>query len=164
MWLPKRGKGQCTWKTTDSSRATSTSNMIAHLAKHGIFPNDYQSDRGDVQTSAKQQSIASFFRRKRTTTEHASWSKNLAPWIVTANMAFDAIESSPDFQRIFRDLTISLPFTSRKTLSRRLEEEFESRRAQLINGSDRTCQSIALSLDAWTSRNSKFIWGLLVTG
>ncbi|KAK9319643.1 hypothetical protein V1517DRAFT_240717, partial [Lipomyces orientalis] len=46
MWWPKRGKGpvedrqiqcnRCNWKTTDSSRSTSTSNMIAHLAKHGI--------------------------------------------------------------------------------------------------------------------------------
>ncbi|KAK9335128.1 hypothetical protein LIPSTDRAFT_331818 [Lipomyces starkeyi NRRL Y-11557] len=74
MWWPKRGKGpvedrqiQCNlynWKTTNSSRATSTSNMIAHLAKHGIFPNDYHSDREVAQT-----------RRKRTITEHASWSK-----------------------------------------------------------------------------------------
>ncbi|KAK9342232.1 hypothetical protein V1522DRAFT_440429, partial [Lipomyces starkeyi] len=75
MWWPKRGKGpvedrqiqcnRCNWKTTDSSRATSISNMIAHLAKHGIFPSDYQSDREDAQTSAKkQQSIASFFQKK----------------------------------------------------------------------------------------------------
>ncbi|ODQ74033.1 hypothetical protein LIPSTDRAFT_336494 [Lipomyces starkeyi NRRL Y-11557] len=75
-------------------------------------------------------------------------------------MAFDPIES-PDFQRIFQDLTISLPFTSRKTLSRRVEEEFESRRAQLIDGLDRACQTISISIDFWTSRNSKSILAVI---
>ncbi|KAK9482907.1 hypothetical protein V1527DRAFT_474869, partial [Lipomyces starkeyi] len=169
MWWPKRGKGpvedrqiqcnRCNWKTTDSSRATSTSNMIAHLAKHGIFPNDYKSDRDDAQTSAKQRSIASFFQKMADDNRARLLEQNLTRWIVTANMAFDAIES-PDFQRIFQDLTISLPFTSRKTLSRRIEEEFESRRAQLIDGLDRTCQTISISLDVWTSRNSKSILGV----
>ncbi|KAK9326584.1 hypothetical protein V1520DRAFT_351044 [Lipomyces starkeyi] len=46
LWWPKRGKGpiedrqircrRCNWKTTDSARATSTSNMRFHLTKHGI--------------------------------------------------------------------------------------------------------------------------------
>ncbi|KAK9242626.1 hypothetical protein V1506DRAFT_555940 [Lipomyces tetrasporus] len=117
MWWPKRGKELKI--TSDSSRTTSTSNMIAHLAKHGIFPNDYQSDREDAQTSAKQQSIARFFQKKADNNRARLLEQNLARWIVTANMAFDAIES-PDFQRIFQDLAISLPFTSRKTLSRRI--------------------------------------------
>ncbi|KAK9341804.1 hypothetical protein V1521DRAFT_359486, partial [Lipomyces starkeyi] len=118
LWWPKRGKGpvedrqiqcnRCNWKTTDSSRATSTSNMIAHLAKHGIFPSDHQSDREDAQTSAKQRSIASFFQKKADNNRARLLEQNLTRWIVTANMAFDAIES-PDFQRIFQDLTISLP-------------------------------------------------------
>ncbi|KAK9481676.1 hypothetical protein V1527DRAFT_478913, partial [Lipomyces starkeyi] len=173
MWWPKRGKGpvedsqiqcnRCNWKTTDSSGATSTSNMIAHLAKHGIFPSDHQGDREDAQTSAKQRSIASFFQKKADNNRARLSEQNLTRWIVTANMAFDAIES-PDFQRIFQDLTISLPFTS---LGRRyhvgLRRNSSPRRAQLIDGLDRTCQTISISLDVWTSRNSKSIWGLLVT-
>lgn len=47
MWWPKRIKSpienrevhckRCNWKPTDSAIATSTSNMIFHLSKHGIF-------------------------------------------------------------------------------------------------------------------------------
>ncbi|KAK9233693.1 hypothetical protein V1525DRAFT_351432, partial [Lipomyces kononenkoae] len=117
MWWPKRGKGpmedrqiqcnRCNWKTTDSSRATSTSNMIAHLSKHGIFPNDSQDDQEGI-TSAKQRPIDSFFQKKAGDNRARLLEQNLVRWVVTANMAFDAIES-PEFQRIFQDLTISLP-------------------------------------------------------
>ncbi|KAK9482965.1 hypothetical protein V1527DRAFT_474708 [Lipomyces starkeyi] len=64
--------------------------MIAHLAKHGIFPNDYQSDREDAQTSARQQSIASFFQKKADNNRARLLEQNLARWIVTANMASNA--------------------------------------------------------------------------
>ena len=46
FWQPKSGKGPvedreiqcklCKWTTSDPTRATSTSNMILHLTKHGI--------------------------------------------------------------------------------------------------------------------------------
>lgn len=46
LWRPKRSRRlledreiqctRCSWKTTDSARATSTTNMKAHLAKHNV--------------------------------------------------------------------------------------------------------------------------------
>ncbi|KAK9249959.1 hypothetical protein V1507DRAFT_469045 [Lipomyces tetrasporus] len=72
LWYPKRGKKgpiedreirctMCNWKTTDSARATSTSNMKLHLNRHGI-PSDGGDDPG-VEGRMRQQSVATMFRK-----------------------------------------------------------------------------------------------------
>jgi hypothetical protein len=76
-------------------------------------------------------------------------------------MAFMAIESSA-FQHIFNDLPgVSLPFTCRQTVARRVDSEFNLCPAQLVEELALTCQSIALSLDVWTSKNSKAMLGVI---
>jgi hypothetical protein len=70
-WHPKRGKGpiedreirckRCNWKTTDSARATSTSNMMFHLSKHGIFSAGSDSSLDEGRNSIQQPSITGFF-------------------------------------------------------------------------------------------------------
>ncbi|KAK9334335.1 hypothetical protein LIPSTDRAFT_5757 [Lipomyces starkeyi NRRL Y-11557] len=117
LWWPKRGKGpiedreilctRCNWRTTDSARATSTSNMRFHPTKHGISSGGSESSEND-KSSTKQPSIASFFQKRAEDNAARSLDRNLVRWIVLNNMAFDAIKS-PAFQKIFRDLGISLP-------------------------------------------------------
>ncbi|KAK9348636.1 hypothetical protein V1522DRAFT_455843 [Lipomyces starkeyi] len=73
--VSSRGKGpiedreirctRCNWRTTDSARATSTSNMRFHLAKHGIS------------SSTKQPSIASFFQKRAEDNAARSLERNL---------------------------------------------------------------------------------------
>jgi hypothetical protein len=68
-------------------------------------------------------------------------------------MAFSATES-PFFQQMINDIpNISMPFTSRWTLTARISREFELDRQQLIQDLAISSQTIALSLDGWTSRN-----------
>ncbi|KAK9311497.1 hypothetical protein V1524DRAFT_371149, partial [Lipomyces starkeyi] len=53
---------RCNWKTTDSARQTSTSNMARHLEKHSIYAPD--SNPGASGTK-KQPSIATFSKGNR---------------------------------------------------------------------------------------------------
>ncbi|KAK9252428.1 hypothetical protein V1507DRAFT_461450 [Lipomyces tetrasporus] len=73
LWYPKRGKKgpiedreirctMCNWKTTDSARATSTSNMKLHLNRHGI-PSGSGDDPGVEEGRRRQQSVATMFRK-----------------------------------------------------------------------------------------------------
>ncbi|KAK9492331.1 hypothetical protein V1508DRAFT_404797 [Lipomyces doorenjongii] len=73
LWYPKRGKKgpiedreirctMCNWKTTDSARATSTSNMKLHLNRHGI-PSSGGDDPGVEKRRMRQQSVATMFRK-----------------------------------------------------------------------------------------------------
>lgn len=65
------------------------------------------------------------------------------------------------FNGFFQDLDISLPFTSRMTMARRIDCEFDVWRKRLIEELEQTCQTIPLSLDAWTSKNSKSMLGVI---
>ncbi|KAJ5348632.1 uncharacterized protein N7506_001885 [Penicillium brevicompactum] len=112
---------RCNWQTSDSARATSTSNMKNHIAKHEIF---LHSTDGAVDGGIKQQSISSLFRKRAETEISKLLEQNLIRWTVLDNMAFTAIES-PAFQQIFKDTPgIALPFTCRKAVARRIDAEF----------------------------------------
>jgi hypothetical protein len=57
LWQLKRIKKQvenweiccihCTWKTTDSARATSTTNMQNHLIRHGLWRDKHDPRKGN---------------------------------------------------------------------------------------------------------------------
>ncbi|KAK9238577.1 hypothetical protein V1525DRAFT_341189, partial [Lipomyces kononenkoae] len=112
---PRKGKGlvedrenRCTrtnWRTTDSARATSTSNMRAHLlAKHGIFLSGSEISDG-VDMSGPNNRQSSFYQKHAETNAAKLLEQSLVRWIVTDDMAFNTIESVT-FQQIFRDLGI----------------------------------------------------------
>ncbi|KAK9249753.1 hypothetical protein V1507DRAFT_375279, partial [Lipomyces tetrasporus] len=96
LWWPKRGKGpiedreirctRCNWRTTDSARATSTSNMRFHLTKHGISSSGSESSNENDKSSTKQPSIASFFQKRAEDNAARSLERNLVRWIVLNNM------------------------------------------------------------------------------
>ncbi|KAK9481422.1 hypothetical protein V1527DRAFT_379495, partial [Lipomyces starkeyi] len=96
LWWPKRGKGpiedreirctRCNWRTTDSARATSTSNMRFHLTKHGISSSGSESSNENDSSSTKQPSIASFFQKRAEDNAARSLERNLVRWIVLNNM------------------------------------------------------------------------------
>ncbi|CEL08111.1 hypothetical protein ASPCAL11264 [Aspergillus calidoustus] len=171
LWRPKRSRRlledreiqctQCGWKTTDSARATSTTNMKAHLAKHNLGEKIREGDQDKDSSIAKQLSIASIFRHKIEQDVRDLLERNLLRWIVRDDIAFTAIES-PAFQQIFMDLPDApLPFSSSRTIARRIDSEFDQCRTQLIDELARTCSTIALSLDVWTSKNHKSILGVI---
>ncbi|ODQ76868.1 hypothetical protein LIPSTDRAFT_332718 [Lipomyces starkeyi NRRL Y-11557] len=135
LWYPKRGKKEpladyviqckfCSWKTTDSARASSTTNMRSHVNKHRLEGGNDNNDRGEHQEVAKQQSIATMFKKRSEENVAKTLEQNLVRWTVTDHMAFMSIESQA-FQQIFRDLPgVSLPITSRRTMARRIDLEF----------------------------------------
>jgi hypothetical protein len=87
--------------------------------------------------------------------------KNLIRWIVAEDMAFLAIES-PFFRQMINDIpNISMPFKSRNTLTSRISTEFELDRQKLIEELAITLQTIALSLDGWTSNNDISILAII---
>ncbi|RKF54386.1 hypothetical protein GcM3_209025 [Golovinomyces cichoracearum] len=170
MWILKRSKRiienreilriRCSWKTTDSTRATSKSNMKGNLRiKHGIFSGNDQEceDKGAVEKI----SVASMFNHMAEIYTKQSLEQRIIRWIVMENIPFTAIES-PYFRRIFEDLQgVVLPFQSRRTISRRIETDFQAQRAKLIEDLASTCRSTSLSLDVWTSKNCKIILGVI---
>lgn len=171
LWRPKRSRRlledreiqciQCGWKTTDSARATSTTNMKAHLAKHNISEKVGERDRDRESCTTKQPSITSIFRNRVEQDVRDLLERNILRWIVRDDIAFTAIES-PAFQQIFTDLPdVPLPFSSSRTIARRIDSDFNQCRAQLIDELVKTCSTIALSLDVWTSKNHKSILGVI---
>jgi hypothetical protein len=170
LWRPKRSTRlledreieciQCGWKTTDSARATSTTNMKAHLTKHNMGDELYErEDR--VSSVTKQPSITSMFQSKTEQDVRELLERNLLRWIVTDDIPFTAIESQA-FQQIFKDLPdVPLPFSSSRTIVRRIDLDFDCHRNQLMDELARTCSTIALSLDVWTSKNHKAILGVI---
>jgi len=57
--------------------------------------------------------------------------------------------------------SISMPFKSRNTLTSRISTEFELDRQKLIEELAITLQTIALSLDGWTSNNDISILAII---
>ncbi|KAI1829135.1 transcriptional regulator family: Zinc finger, BED-type predicted [Penicillium roqueforti] len=164
QWRPRRSRQlledreiqciHCGWKTTDSARATSTTNMKTHLAKHNIFEKSDPEDLGEGSSETKQHSIASMFQSRAEHDTRALLEQNILRWVVTDDVAFTAIES-PAFQQIFKDLPDA------RTVVRRIDADFDRCRIQLIDELARTCSTIALSLDVWTSKNHKAILGVI---
>ncbi|KAK9492811.1 hypothetical protein V1508DRAFT_447524 [Lipomyces doorenjongii] len=127
LWCPMRGKKGplldneiqcrlCSWKATDSARASSTTNMRLHINEHRLEPSNDNNDHGDHQHTRKQQSIATIFKKQSEQNIAKTLEQNLVRWTVTDHMAFMSIESQA-FQQIFRDLPgVSLPITSRITM------------------------------------------------
>ncbi|KAK9312050.1 hypothetical protein V1524DRAFT_466634, partial [Lipomyces starkeyi] len=137
----------CTWKTFNSVRGTSTSNMKLHLQKHGIT-------NGVSVSSPGQRSISAIWKHRAELSHQARLERNLLRWTVTELQPFTVIER-PTFRAIFADLPgVTLPFGSRRTLQRRTESEFVQYRLKLREELAATCNTIALSLDVWTSKNS----------
>ncbi|KAK9327104.1 hypothetical protein V1520DRAFT_284059, partial [Lipomyces starkeyi] len=135
LWWPKRGKGPIEDREI---RCTRCNNMRFHLTKHGISSSGSESSNENESSSTKQPSIASFFQKRAEDKAARSLERNLVRWIVLNNMTFDAIES-PAFQQIFRELGISLPFSSRMTMARRIDTEFQSCRSIIISWMGRIC-------------------------
>ncbi|KAK9366138.1 hypothetical protein V1509DRAFT_666531 [Lipomyces kononenkoae] len=149
----------CNWKTTDSARATSTSNMILPLNRHGIQSAGSEDDRGGDDGKMRQQSVATMFRKSAKDNVGKTLEQNLVRWIVMDDMAILAIESSA-FQQ--NDLPgVSLPFNCPQTVACRIDSEFTLCRDQLVEELELTCKSIAMSLDVWTSKNSKAMLGVI---
>ena len=148
---------QCSWQTADSLRQSSTSNMQRHLEKHTIFP-----PHSRLSTDTKKQpNIVDFMAKTQGLSHQERLEKNILRWIVKDKPPFTAIET-PSFNQIFHDIPgVSLPFSSRSTLRRRLVEEFDKQRLQLKEELAVTCKSIALSLDLWTSKNNLPILGII---
>jgi hypothetical protein len=66
---------------------------------------------------------------------------------------FSAIERA-SFKKIFEDLPITYSPMSARTLKRVLEERFVDARQALKKDLQKTCNTIALSVDGWTSSNN----------
>lgn len=135
--------------------------MKAHLAKHNIGEQIGEINQDGESGITKQRSIASIFRNKVEPDVRDLLERNLLRWIVRDDIAFTAIES-PAFQQIFTDLPdVPLPFSSSRTIARRIDSDFDLCQAQLVDELARTCSTIALSLDVWTSKNHKSILGVI---
>jgi hypothetical protein len=78
---------RCGWKTTDSARATLTTNMKAHLAKY----NQKEDGESDI---IRQPSITSMFQSKTEQDVRELLERNLLRWFV----ADDIPLGSPAFQ------------------------------------------------------------------
>ncbi len=133
--------------------------MKAHLVKHSISQHNHDDLEVDLERT-KQRSVSTMFKKSIEDDKAILLERNLVRWTVMDDIAFTTIKLST-FQQIFKDLLgVSLPFNSRKTLIRRINTEFDLFRAQLIKDLAQTCQIIVLSLDVWTSKNSKAILGV----
>ncbi|KAK9242087.1 hypothetical protein V1506DRAFT_445142, partial [Lipomyces tetrasporus] len=121
---------ECNWSTTDSKRQSSSTNMTRYLREvHSILP------PGAKQVVLPPKATITRFSRKSkenaNLTNQQILEKNIIRWVVASCQPFTVIESA-EFRKIVNDIPgISLPFTSRHTMRRRIMADFELYRAQL---------------------------------
>ncbi|KAK9475624.1 hypothetical protein V1514DRAFT_28830 [Lipomyces japonicus] len=120
-YIDKKTGLQCSWKTSDSLRQTSTSNMKRHLEKHAIFSPQSEFRPADKN---EQPTILDYMCKKQKLLNQRLLEKNILRWIIQSKLAITTIKS-PAFQQIFQDIPgISLSSLSLSTLRCRLVDEF----------------------------------------
>lgn len=155
---------KCTWRTLDSKRAGSTSNLTLHLSKKHNITADNPS--GNLEQRKTQSSILKFTvlgkETERTPEEtHRVLQENVCRWTVVTMQPFTAIETK-EFQQIFEDIpNIQSPFRSATTIKRFVEKKFQTYQDEIVKELDSTCSTIALSLDLWTSKNQLSILAVI---
>ena len=125
-----------TWTTKDSSRQGSTSNMIRYLkSTHDISQNG---------PTSLNESLSSGPQSREDVMK--ALEKNMTRWIVSEDIAFSSIES-PSIRKMINDIP------GIYTLASRISVEFELDRVRLFEELAVSSQTVALSLDGWTSTN-----------
>ncbi|ODQ69996.1 hypothetical protein LIPSTDRAFT_333809 [Lipomyces starkeyi NRRL Y-11557] len=119
----------CNWNTTDSKRQSSSTNMRHLREVHSILP------PGAKQVVLPPKATITRFLEKgkesANLTHQEILEKNIIRWVVASCQPFTVIESA-EFRKIFNDIPgISLPFTSRQTMRRRIMDDFQLYRVQL---------------------------------
>ncbi|KAK9250865.1 hypothetical protein V1507DRAFT_393933, partial [Lipomyces tetrasporus] len=125
--LDEKTGQQCSWKTTDSKRQSSTSNMVEHLRKrHSI-----EAQERPEPAKKPKSSILTYIGQREKLSSQKLLEKNILRWIVADRQPFTTIESEA-FRQIFHDIPgITLPFMSRSVLRQRLVDDFAAQRAKL---------------------------------
>jgi hypothetical protein len=137
----------CKWSILDSKRKFSTSNMKRHLGhRHNVFEN---SPDTSPMTNASAKS-------KEQLEEDIVW------LFVTEDLSFTLIEC-PYFRKLLSNVPTltSSHGQSAITLVSRIESSFDPIRNHLQDLLDKTCVSIALSLDIWSSSNNISYLGVI---
>ena len=84
----------------------------------------------------------------------------LIQWVVQTRQPFTVVEH-PAFKAIFQAVKADLPIKSADTLYNRVENKFVHGRDHLKQELGANCQTIALSLDVWTSEHQLAILGVI---
>jgi len=151
----------CNWKILESKRGGSTSNLALHLSsKHNITR-----DNPTGQLLQQQSTILSFLQPNKAVISpqqiQQQLQDNICQWGVITMQPFSAIETT-SFQKIFEDIPgIDPPFQSATTYKRYIGKEFVKYRSIIKQELAETCQTIALSLDTWTSKNQLSIIAII---
>lgn len=143
----------CSWPSRDSARYGSTSNLLVHLQnKHRI-----KSGADSIFLPAVEGSLDRFLEspRKKTDVEEM-----LVRWVIQTRQPFTVVEH-PAFRALIEATGATLPIKTADTLFNRIKEEFYSRRASVKEVLARSSQTLALSLDVWTSENQIPIMGII---
>jgi hypothetical protein len=125
------------------AKPTSTTNIALHLEKrHNITQcnADVASSNSNVLTIEEKRENC------------------IIKMFVNQNLPFSLMDTDDfrEFQAVF-----GVNLFSATTLKRRISSLFSSSREELINLLDRTCNSIAISLDGWTSPNQEAFIGII---
>jgi hypothetical protein len=137
----------CQWYVLDSKRKFSISNMKRHLENnHNIHENSSDKSSSSWNVVASKEELQ----------------KDIVLLIVTEDLPFTFVES-PDFRKLLRNIPSfeigqGLSATS---LMRRIESFFDASRKDLKYLLDRTCETISLSLDIWSSSNNVSYLGVI---
>jgi len=84
----------------------------------------------------------------------------LIQWVVQTRQPFTAVEH-PAFKEIFKAARVDLPIKTADTLYNRVKNEFYKCRLKMKQDLARSCCTIALSLDIWTSEHQLAIFSVI---
>ena len=141
---PKR----CTFKRYASKLHTSTSSLKNHLEdKHKIFG---PKEEGDKSITTKPTSLEAWMSGAG---DQPPFEEALLDWIVYTCQLFTVTETK-QFKVMMKSGGCQYHIPGADTVSNKLYARLVKVEAELHALLDRTCSTIALSLDGWTSQNS----------
>jgi len=143
---------QCNWSSTDSARHGTTSNLATHLhTRHRIRSGSA------VPLYSPTGPLDRFVHAPNAT---LSIEQALIQWVVQTRQPFTAVEH-PAFKEIFKAARVDLPIKTADTLYNRVKNEFYKCRLKMKQDLARSCCTVALSLDIWTSEHQLAIFSVI---
>lgn len=143
---------RCSWSSSDSSRYGTTSNLLTHLrTRHRL---------GSETASVHRQSVGPLDRLFCSVQGNLSLEQALVRWIVQTRQPFTTVEH-PSFKAIFDAAAVTVPLRRADTLRDRVKQEFRQSRDDLKRDLAQHCESLAISLDTWTSEHQLSILAII---
>jgi hypothetical protein len=146
----------CTEFLDAKTLKTATTGLSNHLRKHKIFPPKQEEELSESIASGG----LSHWRLTKPKDEVPTLEQAIKDWVINTLQPFTVVENYY-FQRIFKAAGITLPIRTQEALKEKIMLDLALQQEGIKSELLRSCTSLSLSLDMWTSKNKLSMLGVI---